>query len=274
MQIAAVLHVHENTDLVLDTLESIQTWVTDDILAVVDGKYWRRWGRKINLPAYKLEGFKHGHFVASYRNHILGMMQAAQLWPNADWYLHTEYDTLFASDSFKTDVEEAGKQGAWCVGCDHRKDTHLKLPLLESMLKTNIDTCHYLIGCCHFYKSDFIKKLLEINFFNNFLHLTNCFSVGEFPGYEGYCLMEHLFPTLAVLFGGKIKELAHWNETIGGGQYKKYPVRFRPVLTWKENYPEAAILHPLKDFPNPIREYHKRKRHGKKLQSKANCSGE
>jgi hypothetical protein len=265
MQIAAVLHVHENTELVLDTLDALRTWVTKDVLVVVDGKYWRRWGRKIELPAYKLEGFKHGHFVASYRNHVLGMMHAAKLWPDADWYLHTEYDTLFASDSFKQDLEESEKDGAWCVGMTHQKDS-FRLLLLEALLNTSINDYHYLIGCCHFYKSDLIKKMVELNFFNRFLNLTNGFSIGRFPGFEKYCLMEYLFPTLAALWGGKVKELAHWTEHFGGGEYKKYPVRFRPELTWKENFPQASIFHPLKELNAPIRQYHQRKRNGQKLQ--------
>ena len=264
MKIAAVLHVHQHTNLCRDTIDSIHGWATRELLVVADGVTWKNWGAKAPLPALKLEGFRHGHPVAGYRNFVLGMMHAAKLWPDADWYLHTEYDTLFTSDSFKEDLDEAGRRGVWCLGFDYREDKY-QFPLLEAMLRAELKQCRYLIGCCHFYKAEFIHRLSELNFFKRFLGLTNHFPPGEFPGYEGFCLMEHLFPTLAAWLGGGVEGLSTWRERQGYGQHKKYPVRFRPELDWGENFPEAAIMHRIKTLCNPLRAYHRNKRikHGR-----------
>ena len=259
MKIATILHVHRNTNLVLDTIDSLKTWVGSDILAVVDGKNWKRWGMRAPLGCHKMEGFPHAFPVASYRNHILGLMQGVKLWPDADWYLHTEYDTLFTSSGFKEDLQAASDRGAWCVGFDYREGDD-RYYLLEAMLKMEMIGSKYLIGCCHFYKAEFIQRLLEIDFFTRFLNLTNGFSVGEFPGFKHYCFMEHLLPTLASHFGGGVEGLSYWKNEAGFGQYKKYPVRFRPAITWLENYPEASIMHPLKELDDPLRDYHKKKR--------------
>ena len=262
MKIVTILHVHSNLKLVLDTLDSIQAWVGNDVLMVVDGKSWNRWGKKISVPCYKMEGFSNGIGLSSYRNQVLGMMEAAKLWPDADWFLHTEYDTLFTSSEFKKDLVEAGNRGTWCVGFDYNESND-RYPLLESMFKDEIiKSCSkYLIGCCQFFNADFIRRLSEMDFFVRFLNLTNGFSVNEFPGFKGYCFMEYLLPTLSAYLGGNIEELACWKKNnIGFGQYKKYPVRFRPYLNWEDNYPEASIMHPIKTLDDPLRNYHKEKR--------------
>jgi hypothetical protein len=259
MEIAAVLHIHRHTNLCIDTIDSIRGWVTKDVLAVVDGKYWKNWGEKAPLPALKLEGFPHGLPVAGYRNFILGLMHAVAIWPTADWYLHTEYDTLFTSDTFLEDLEAAGKRNVFCLGFDYRENQY-QLPLLEAMLKAKFNGTKYLIGCCHFYKGDFLRELAGQNFFARFLNLTNHFPPGVFPGFEGFCVMEHLLPTVADWMGGGVEGLAAWKGRTGYGQHKKYPVRFRPELDWQENYPEAAIMHSIKSLNNPLRNYHRNKR--------------
>ena len=269
MNIATVLNVHDDTDCVVDTIESIQKYVGERILVVVDGASWEKWGKNLQISAYKLEGFWHGCNRAPYRNMALGMKQAWQLWgQEIDWICYTEYDCLFGSDEFKEYLKKSAELGAWCVGNDFRQ-SNLKFPLLERMLKAEFNFSAYLLGCCVFYKSDFIRKLVEIDFFNRFLYLTNEFSKGFFPGYEeqgGYDLSEHLYPTLATHLGGKVAQLAVWSEASGAwaGEYKKFPFRFRPELEISENLHEfASILHPVKNYNNAIRIYHRRKRKGK-----------
>jgi hypothetical protein len=195
----------------------------------------------------------------------LGLKEAANLWPDVDWYCYLEYDCLVGSNQFEKDLAIAESMGVWCLGNDHRVGNY-KFPLLEAMLKTQFKESHYLLGCCVFYKQEFIKKLKEINFFERFLYLTNDFSQGYFPGYEeqgGYDLTEHLYPTLASHFGGKVAQFAAWSRKEGkwaGGNFGKYPFRFQPELHPEEHYPEAVIMHPLKGYDHPVREFHRKKR--------------
>lgn len=266
MKIAAVLGVHANTEIVEDTLDSIRTWVTDKVLVVVDRATWEDWGQYLEIPAYKMSGFYHNVPIASYRNYTLGLMKAYELWPDADWYVHTEYDTLFASNAFKDDLRRFPT--AWVLGFDYR-DQEFKFPLLESMMKEKINGCYYFIGCCQFYNKEFMQKLASINFFERFLNLTNGLQrrrtdeLDVFPGYNGFCLLEHLYPTLAHHYGGELVELANINRRIGN--YRRYPVRFRPEVSIRENFAAASIIHPVKTF-GELRRYHRDKRNARRNQ--------
>jgi hypothetical protein len=102
-------------------------------------------------------------------------------------------------------------------------------------------------------------------------------------------LSEELIPTLAYYLGGKIGSLSFWGDgcthphnVVAGanampttsqqsesgrgnslgwyGNYRKYPVRWRPDLNGDENFIEAAIMHPLKTYDHPIRQYHRQRR--------------
>lgn len=265
MKIATIINAHGNTELTKDTIDAAKTWVSDDILVIIDGASWENWGKDLEIPAYKLDGFYHNVPKSPYRNITLALMQASQQWPDADWYCYSEYDVLFTSSSFKEDLKEAEKRGVWCIGNDLRSG-YFQFPLLESMLKIKLEESKYLLGCCIFHHKDFINKLKSINFFEKFLNWTNAFSQGYFPHYEeqgGYDLAEHLYPTLANYYGGKIEEFATWHQKFGvwDGNFKKYPMRWKPDLNAENEYfEEAAIMHPIKDPDNLIRKYQQIKR--------------
>ena len=269
MKIAVILNAHGNTELVQDTLEAIHTWVGSKVVVLIDGATWNSWGRDANLSAYKLEGFYHNCPRSPYRNVTLGLMKAAEFWPDVDWYCYTEYDTLFVSDEFKNYLEEASKLGVWCIGNDAR-DEKFQFPLVEQMLGKKLKQSKYLLGCCVFHKAEFLHKLQELNFFDRFLNLTNAFNQGFFPDYEkqgGYDIAEHLYPTLAHHLGGKVAQFACWNPKFPGsseghwtGSYDKFQMRWQPDLEFSQELIGASILHPIKDLDNPIRSYFKQHR--------------
>lgn len=265
MKIATILNTHENNNVFHDTLDSILTWMSEDVLVMVDGISWDQFS-KCDLPVYKLQGLNHGCNRSPYRNVALGLKNAWNLWQDSvDWYCYIEYDCLIGSNEFIKDLAVADKLGYWCLGNDYVIGD-IKFPLLETMLKVKLEKSHYLLGCCVFYKNSFIKKLVEIDFFEKFLYFTNEFSQGFFPGYAeqgGYDISEHLYPTLAIHYGGKVGQLAGWSEPYQKwfGNYKKYPLRFRPDLEESDN--EMCIAHPIKEYDNPIRLYHRKKRNGR-----------
>jgi hypothetical protein len=70
---------------------------------------------------------------------------------------------------------------------------------------------------------------------------------------EGYDLSEHMYPSLAHALGGKIRGMSNRHAMgLYDGYFRKYPMRWRPDLTMDENFPEASIMHPVKQFDNPI----------------------
>lgn len=270
MKVATIINSHGDTDCVLDTIDSVLKFVGPEAILIVDGGNWDNWGKNLVAPIYKLEGFYHGCNRAPYRNVALGIKQAWSMWGNkVDWFCYIEYDCLFGSSEFKNYLKVADEKGIWCLGNDYRMGK-FNFPLIEQMLRCKLGVSSYLLGCCVFYKNVFVEKLVESNFFEKFLYMTNEFSGGFFPHYEqqgGYDLSEHLYPTLAGKFGGKIGELACWDESSMSwrGEFKKFPLRYRPDLCQinGENidlFKEASICHPVKDFSNPIREYYRKKR--------------
>jgi len=267
MKIAAILNAHGNTELTNDTLESIRYWVTDNVVVLIDGNSWGSWGKDAPLQAHKLQGLIHNCTKSPYRNLTLSLMEASKTWPDVDWYCYVEYDVLFGSNSFKNDLEYANKNNIWCVGNDMRGDDYHKhncngvspLHYLEHIIGEKINCTKYLLGCCVFYRSDFIHLLQEKGFFDRFLLFTNHFHQGYFPGYteeRGYDFGEHLYPTLAYHYGGQVGGWASWERDTNEwkGNYRKYPLRWTPELDpVKDNFPESAIMHPLKSLDNPLR---------------------
>ncbi len=263
MKISTLVNAHGNTAIVADSIDAIKTWVSDDVLMIVDDAHWESWGKDVSLPVHKLQGLYHNYYRAPYRNLTCGLKSLVDLWNDCDWYCYCEYDVLFTSDAFKQDLVELSDD-VWMVGNDARLNTPQRFPFLERILKTSLINSHYLLGCCVFYKGDFLRKLRDDNFFDRFLMYTNDFSNGHFPDCKEedvWDFGEFLYPTLAGYYGGKIKGMAYWHQRLEQwqGQFKKYPMRWKPELTWEDNSGYASIMHPLKENMD-LRWFHKIKR--------------
>lgn len=273
MKIATVINAHKDPDLVRDTIDSVATYSGKNIIVVIDSASWSLFKNE-DIPAGKIEGFYHKTHKAPYRNVALGIKTLVEQHPDCSWYCYCEPDVLFVSDIFKQSLKVAEDKKVWMLG----NDGHIareNLNLIQSMLKTKINSSYYLLGCCLFFHKDFIIKLKEINFFERFLNLTNSFSEGFFPFYSGYDISEHLYPTLCRHFGGNIGVFAHYDENKNWhGSYKNFPIRWKPELDPEtENYSEACIMHPIKSFDHPIRVLHREKRKlWKNLKKKENQS--
>jgi hypothetical protein len=271
MKIAITLSAHKNTEIVNDTIEALNTYVTNDIAIIIDGSCWENWGKKAELNAHKIQGFNHNYPKAPYRNYTYGLFKTYELFPNADWYAYSEYDVLFTSSEFKKELENADKQNIWCIGNDLR-NYNFNLPYFEKIIGSKIKEYKYLLGCCVFFSKKFMQKMLSENLFEKILMATNEFEKGYFPDYEeqgGYDFGEILYPTMANYYGGGVTQFAVWNQYLEqwNGNFKKYPMRWKPELNWDDNFPEACILHPIKESCE-LRMYHKSKRERKKQRAK------
>ena len=262
MKITAILNTHGATDVTLDTLDSIKYYMTNRILLLVDGVAWKDY-EFLPTFAYKLKGFHHGLPKSPFRNVVLGLLAAALNWEDTNWFCYIEYDCLVGSSAFRKDLLQAEKEGVFCLGNDLRINEDVDLSLVETMIKTKFEERAYLLGACIFYHSSFIKTLLEQEFFQRFLFYTNHFSKGFFPFFKAWDLTEHLLPSIAKCFGGGVKQLAAYNYKMNkwSGNYRRYPIRFRPELTYElDHFLQASIMHPLKTYDHPIRKYHRTKR--------------
>lgn len=264
MDIACVLNVHSQPDLIRDTIDSISTYMTDKILVLVDGAAWPTLKNE-SFGVGMVEGFYHNVPKSPYRNVALALQTISDNYPDVDWYCYCESDVLFGSERFKINLKMAEDKKVWMLGNDgHVSDE--ALPLIQALIEDSFKSSYYLLGCCLFFHKDFINKLKEINFFDRFLNLTNGFEKGFFPLYSSYDLSEHLYPTLCRHYGGNVGVFATYDhEGVWHGSYEYFPVRWRPELdAEKELFENASIMHPLKNFDNPIRAYHREKRKKRK----------
>jgi len=256
MKIATVLNVHSDPSLIIDTCSSIFAFCGPNVLLLVNGSTWEEL-KALELSVCKVRGFRHDVPKAPYRNVALGLKMVCEQWPTVDWYCYVEYDVLFASTRFQTNLRLAQDKNVWMLGNCGRVD-EVKLPLVEAMLGEKLKSTYYLLGCCQFFHRNFMEKLLEIDFFDRFLFLTNSFSDGFFPAYSGYDISEHLYPTLCRHFGGNVGVFATWDEGKWHGAYKYFPMRWKPEID--EIFSEASIIHPVKSLNHPVRIYHRERR--------------
>lgn len=259
VKIATILNVHTDPDLVKDTLCSISTYMTNDVVVVVDGSKWDDF-EDVEIAANKVSGFRHDCNKSPYRNVALGLKTVTEIYPDAEWYCYVESDVLITSSRFKDNLKMADDKNVWMLGNDGRIDDK-QMPLVESLVGEKFKSIYYLIGCCHFFSSNFINKLKEINFFERFLHLTNEFSPGYFPNYNGYDISEHMYATLCRHFGGNIGVFATYDykklKWHGSSEY--FPIRWMPDIDLNEvDLDKASIIHPIKKFNDPIREHYRK----------------
>lgn len=265
MEIACVVSGHDDVRCTLDTVESVQTYVTPNVMLFLEETAWPQF-RNASCSVPIVKGFRHRVPKSPYRNVALALSTLVETHPDVDWYCYCEYDVLFGSERFKHNLRMAEEKGVWMLGNDGRID-NAALPLVQAMLDKPIKSSYYLLGCCLFFHRHFMLKLKEIDFFDRFLMMTSGFEEGTFPLYLGWDVSEHLYPTLCRHFGGNVGVFAHYDEEgTWHGAYRYFPVRWRPELDPEtESFPEASILHPLKSYDHPVRELHRKRREAWKV---------
>ncbi len=256
MRIICVLNAHE-APVLLDTIDSIRKHLTEDIVVVVDGAKRDCLAGHV-VPANVVQGFIHGAPKSPYRNTTLGLKMAYQKYPRADWYCYIEYDCLAASAKVKGDLAALPPE-VLCAGNDLRLNPHINLDFAKLVVKKRLPDPTYLLGCCVFYRHALVSALAADDIFDRLLWYTNDCSQGYFPLYNGYDVAEHLFPTLAVHYGGEVRGFARYREATGRweGDSETYPMRWRPDLETSDPHERASILHPLKSLDHPIRKYYR-----------------
>lgn len=257
MQIATALNVHNDKDLVKDTLDSILTYMTKDIVMIVDAAGWEHFENFKYNNIIVEKGYWHQYYRCPYKNVSLCLKRLYELFPQADWYCYIEYDCLVTSDLFKGDLLSAQKNNIWLLANDIRYCQHHLPPMFNEILNSETNPVVVMLGCCVFYHKNFIKKLNQ-SFLSKFLQVTEHFAPGWFPDFHGYALEEEIFPTLALHYGGQVQELAGWDGFSWRGKYQKFPMRHPNPILPTDITPAASIIHPLKKLDNPIRKHYQK----------------
>lgn len=265
MKVSVVLSAHENSPVYRDTLESVRTYLSKDVAVLVDGFSW---GQFASEDVEKIEGFRHGKASAPVRNMALGMMGAWERWgESSDWYCYMEYDCLVGSGEIRDHLRMADERGYWMLGNDLKTRPDLTMPFLDGLEGSQVPL-HYLLGCCVFFSRKFMKILSEKSLFKRLLEKTNFFpsnpALENRKGRKFQVLdaSEFIYPSLAVHYGGSIEQLASWRNGSWSGNFQHYPMRYRPDLSESDPFAQACVMHPLKDFENPIRARHRSIRRG------------
>jgi len=245
MKIAASLNTFKNNEVLLDTLDSIRMWMTDDVIVHTDKVAEDQFADFTEAPVEI--GYYHNFPRGPYRNVGLSLLRLYDRWPHHDWYCHIEWDCLVLSSDFKLDLEK--KSAAFCLGFD-RREYGCHIPELNRIVGQPVNHGRYLIGCCIFFKRRFVQMLAE-GLLQKILQETEEYEEGRFPGYMGFSFEEDLYPTLAAHFGGIVESLGHWG---------RYAVRWTPDVTPSDLPPGTLIAHPIKDYNSPVREHHRRLR--------------
>ena len=261
MKIATVLNVHSDSQNIIDTCHSIFEYSGPNVLLLVNGSKWNEL-KNLDVPAYKVRGFRHDMLKASYRNVALGLKMVQETFPDADWFCFTEPNALFASSRFKNNLLLAEDRNVWMLGSGGHV-APIQISLVEAMFEKKFKSVYYLLGGCLFFHKDFMNKLSDIDFFDRFLFLTNSFSDGFFPDYKGLDISEHLYPTLCRHLGGNVGVFSTWDNNQWHGASQYFPMRCHPEI--EEEFPEASILYPLKEFLHPTRKFHRERRNNGKL---------
>ena len=252
MSLAVVIGAHENSEVLNDTIQSVRRYLTEDVLVVVDGFGFGSFPSGEGI----VRGFPHGRISAPFRNVALGLKTVRERF-KADWYCYMEYDCLVGG-GIEEHLKSAEEKNWLIFGNDYRRSS-LKIPFLNNFAKEELNL-HYLLGCCMFFNSYFMEMLERDDFFERFLTYTNFYnhSVRFTDGMEVYDVSEFLYPSFAVRYGGVVGQLAVWADGWKGNTL--FPMRFRPDLTIKDPYENSCIMHPVKTFGSPLREFHRRKR--------------
>lgn len=193
MKITAIIYSHGDYDNTYKTVNSVKQYITDNILLIVNNNHWNSFKDNYTIPL--LKGLNHNSYKTSYRNVLLGFFHAIKAWGYSDWYFYIEDSIVTKPLNIDFDYD--------IVGSNLREDNK-QLKIVEFIIKSPLKV--HFMNNIYLYSKRFITNLMETNFIETFLHYTNDFQNGFFPGYGNKYtnFLEHLMPTLANHWGNKI----------------------------------------------------------------------
>ena len=260
--ISLLLNSHKNSKILLDSINAIEKYLTDDFMIIFDQDYAKDFD---NLKYKKICGFSNSSdkiagmkSATPYRNVAMGLYELYKKNENSDWYGYMEYDCLVTSEQLLIDLSRS--KDFYFIGSNFR-NYEGKVPFFEKIVGSELNDIFYSLGCCFFINSQFMKKLISENFFNKFLELTNYFNnrnvyiENENKKYYIYDLSELLYPTLAVHYGGRLLELSNYNEDEKVWTNNNYKLRFRPNIQSPSS--DDCLIHPSKKM-NELRNHYKK----------------
>jgi len=254
MEIATIVAVHNNPEMAKDTLDSVNAFVGDKTMLIVDAKGWDEYKNFKFGNTIVQKGIFHGVNRSPYKNFCIAFIKSYETWPYADWYLWIEFDVLIISDTFKKDLENAKNHKWSAVGFNHaHHDNSNDHWLVKQILKRDVE-CHKLLGAVTCYSNHTVKSLYELKFYHNVLKLTSHLQGADMPNFTEYAVEEIIFPSAASVFGPVKNFEGDKHDLV------KYPVRFHTEIKPEECTSLASIIHPIKDPNNFVRQHYARQR--------------
>lgn len=99
MNLATVILTHSEPELTADTVKSVQAWVGERVLVLVDQVGWSEFQ---NFKIARTEqGFLHAHKRSPYRNYALGLKNSLRTGPTAIGFSTPNTTACFVLMSFK-----------------------------------------------------------------------------------------------------------------------------------------------------------------------------
>lgn len=250
-QFAAFVYTHNNPALTFDTVDSVQFWVSPDVMVLVDAAGWQNF-HQVPAPCPLVKGLLHGQPKSPYRNVAFGLLELSKRFPDAQWYVYVEQDCLFGNAAFKEDL--AKNPGKWFAGTNLRGPRQWKLPKLNEIVGGEIEEEVYVLGCVMFFHRNFVNQLKKDEVIDRLIQQTESLPTGVFPGFTGYAFEEQLFASLANYYKkNSVLGLSHEDRRSPRHNWLKYVVRWQPDIEANEVSPGASIIHPSKNPYSTIR---------------------
>jgi len=260
MKIAVFMVAYNEVQLVLDHIDAIKMWITEDITLVVDAAGWDNF-KDFTYPGVNVvQGYYHGHSKSPYKNVTLALKTSRESFPDADWYWYIEPDVLVTSNTYKKELQELSHN--WLLGVDYRRLSGCKLTNLTDMIGVEPqNNFHNMLGCSMTFNKCYLEKLEELDFFTKFLEYCEDLGGPRFPNFTAYAFEETLFPSMAIWLGGGVHGLAtsqNWGKP--SGLHAKYHLRFCGQILPEYLSPSVCMVHPLKEYDHPIRVFYRQQR--------------
>lgn len=246
MKFAASLNVHANPALARRNIELLKRNVTGNICMLVEGSAYQNWPIDYFHDITVIEGFKHNVPRNPYKNVLLNLKKTYENFPNADWYVFSEFDNFIVTEKFKNDFQYLHER--YSLIANDFRHVYCEENLFQNCLNINFEDFYCMLGCCYFIKNNLMKMLHEY-VFDNFLNYTSFMPEGYYPNFFQYDVAEVLIPTCCMHFDFNVFNYARFKEEdyLWQGMAKKYMMRFRPNVQFYEVSKMASIIHPIKE---------------------------
>jgi len=242
---AASLNVHNDPSLARRNIDLLKKNVTHDISVLIEGTSYEEWPLDYFSDVNVIEGFKHTAARNPFKNVMLNLKKTYELFPNADWYLFSEFDNFILNEKFKNDFQYINEN--YSLIANDFRHVFCEDDMFKKCLDVSFEDYYCILGCCYFIKRNLMEILCN-QIFEKFLNFTSLMPQGFYPNFHQYDVIEVLLPTICMYNKLNVFSYTRFKEEDFSwqGMNKKYMMRFRPPIEASEINKQLSIVHPVK----------------------------